>query len=174
MTLPRGLVLAIAGLTGSCAGDASTATDADELTHAAESTLAFLRGVAAFDAINLADTVTLYISPEGGGAHVRVPRDGLREPASWRVPTSRLGPTYAFVPPAGNTELTARVGRHLNCLEYPLSSRYPDLAQLPHVGTMLAPPDRSSCLETWNLTFVFLAQPGPPTLTAVVYDQWEW
>jgi hypothetical protein len=70
--------------------------------------------------------------------------------------------------------LTTRVGRHFNCLEYPLSSRYPELARLPHVGARLEPADAGSCLQSWNLTFVYDAGPRPPVLVAVVRDQWEW
>ncbi len=62
----------------------------------------------------------------------------------------------------------------MNCAEYPLSSRFPELARLPHVGTKLEPGDASSCLQTWNLTLVFDPNQRPPTLVAAVYDQWEW
>ncbi len=73
-----------------------------------------------------------------------------------------------------STELTTAVGQHLNCFAYPLSSRFPDLARLPHVGTTLSSRDADSCLQTENLTFVFDPSLKPPTLVAVVYDQWEW
>jgi hypothetical protein len=60
-------------------------------------------------------------------------------------------------------------------MEYDLSSLYPELATLPHVGTMLTRAKANeSCLQTWNLTLVFDSGATPPTLVAVVYDQWEW
>jgi hypothetical protein len=42
------------------------------------------------------------------------------------------------------------------------------------VGTKLEPPDFSSCLQSWNLTLMFVADETSPTLLAAVYDQWEW
>ena len=69
--------------------------------------------------------------------------------------------------------LTTRAGRHLNCLDYPLSATFPALARLPHVGTMLSY-GTASCLQTWTLTVVFDPHARPRTLVAAVYDQFEW
>jgi hypothetical protein len=149
---------------------------ASELVDAATAVVAFLRGDVDFDRIRLADTVTLYLSPEGGGTRRAVPREMLRDRSTWMVRSRDLpqarGMAYSFVPSKGNAELTTRVGRHLKCFDYPLSSMYAELAQFPHVGTMLA--YGTSCLQTENLTLVFDAIEKPPTLVAAVYDQWEW
>ena len=190
-------VLAIPGLTASCARQ-ETATDgqtsaaaardtararadtgrlgahrAEELDQAAGELVAFLRGEAALDRVRLADTVTLHIGREGGGTSAAFARERLRDRAAWRV-RGQGRATYALAPPAGLTNLTTRVGRHFRCQEQPLSSTFPDLARLPHVGTKLEPPDASSCLQTWNVTFVFDPTAKPPTLVAAVYDQFEW
>lgn len=145
-----------------------------ELVVAAEGIVAFLRGETEFDSITTADTVTLRLTPEGGGDSTRVSRDLLRDRANWSVRAAGSGAEYTFVPPATLTTLTTREGRHFNCQDYALSSRVPELAGLPHVGTRLEPPDRGSCLQTWNLTFVFDPHAPGPTLVTVVYDQWEW
>jgi hypothetical protein len=55
-----------------------------------------------------------------------------------------------------------------------LASVAPELEGLPHVGTLLRPPDATSCLQSWNLTLVFAPDSDLPTLIAAVYDQWEW
>ena len=146
----------------------------DELESAARDVVGFLRGEVAFERLRLADTVTLYLAPESGGGSARRSREELRDLTRWRVHTGDPGITYLFIPPQRLTKLTTRVGRHLDCNEFPLASRFPALARLPHVGTMLEPPVPESCLATWNLTLVFAAQPGPPTLVAAVFDQWEW
>ena len=143
------------------------------IVEAAEDIIAFLRGDLPFDSITTADTVTLRLAPEGGGDSTRVSREQLRERATWSV-RAGSGSDYPFAPPATLTTLTTREGRHFNCREYALSSRAPDLAALPHVGTRLEPPDAGSCLQTRNLTFVFDPDAAHPTLVAVVYDQWEW
>jgi hypothetical protein len=143
------------------------------LVHAAENIVAFLRGELPFDSITAADTVTIRLAPEGGGDSTRVSRERLRERASWSV-RAGSGTAYPLAPPATLTTLTTREGRHFNCREYALSSRAPELAAFPHVGTRLAPPDAGSCLQTWNVTFVFDPHTDDPTLVAVVYDQWEW
>ena len=83
------------------------------------------------------------------------------------------GHSYSFVPHKAKAELETRVGRHLKCLEYPLSSIHPELARFPHVGTKLVY-STQSCLNTWNLTLVFDPDKKPLTLIAAVYDQWEW
>jgi hypothetical protein len=126
-----------------------------------------------FERIRLADTVTLYLSPEGGGGRTEVSRDHLDLPTHWSVVTDR-GEFYSLVPPPGMSRLSTRVGSHFNCLEYPLASRLPDLAELPHVGTRLEAESTTSCLQTWNLTLVFDPDERPPRLAAAVYDQWEW
>jgi hypothetical protein len=71
------------------------------------------------------------------------------------------------------TKLTTKVGRHFDCNEQSLATRFPRLAERPHVGTMLEPANRTSCLQTWNVTFVFDTN-SRPRLVAAVYDQWEW
>jgi hypothetical protein len=146
----------------------------EELVQAAENIIAFLRGQESFERIRLADTVTLYLGREGGGTRREIPRESLRDRATWRVRSDELGTTYQFTPPAGLSELTTSVGRHYKCRDNTLSSQYGELAQLPHVGTKLAPPNASSCLQSWNLTLVFAAEERPPILVAAVYDQWEW
>jgi hypothetical protein len=145
---------------------------AAELEAAARELVAFLRGQAGLDRVRLADSVTLYLSPEGGGTRTVFTREQLRDPSSWRVASG--GHAYAFAPPAGMTTLTARAGRHFNCREYPLSSRFPELARLPHVGVKMEPGRTGSCLQTWNVTFVFDPAARPARLVAAVYDQWEW
>jgi hypothetical protein len=145
---------------------------ATELDEAAKEVVAFLQGEVGIDRIRLADTVVLYVSPEGGGTRAVFKREQLRHPSNWRVESGRQ--SYAFAPPPGMTKLTTRVGRHFNCMEYPLSSRFPELARLPHVGAKLEPERVDSCLQTWNVTLVFDAAEGPPRLVAAVYDQWEW
>jgi hypothetical protein len=146
----------------------------DDLVRAAENIIGFLRDSIPFREISVADTVTLYVTPEGGGDRVSIPREQLSDRTNWRIASADGRTTYSLVPPPGNTELITRVGRHLNCLEYPLSSRHVDLADLPHVGTMLTPPEQRSCLQSWNLTLVFEPEEGSPRLRAAVYDQWEW
>ena len=145
---------------------------AEELVDAATAIVAFLRGEADFDRIRVADTVTLYLSPEGGGTRRAVPRAMLRDRSQWTVRLRDLPGMVSFVPSSGRAELTTRVGRHLKCLDYPLASLYKELAQFPHVGTMLA--HGTGCLQTENLTLVFDPNEKPPTLIAAVYDQWEW
>ena len=142
------------------------------LERAAREIVAFLNGKTAFDKIPLADTVVLYLSPEGGGTRVAFAREGLRTPSRWVVRSGRQ--SYSFVPPATLTKLTAKSGRHFNCAEYALASRFPDLAKLPHVGVKLEPETTGSCLQTWNATFVFDTIERSPRLVAAVYDQWEW
>jgi len=153
------------------------AHSAEELVDAAAAIVAFLRGEADFDHIRVADTVTLYLAPEAGGASRTVTRDMLRDRSSWTIRGPRLRPGrqgigYSFVPSKGRAELTMRVGRHVKCLEYPLSSIYQELARLPHVGITLA--HGTGCLQTHNFTLVFDPDEQPPTLVAAVYDQWEW
>lgn len=144
-----------------------------ELDSAARRVIGFLRGQVPFDSIRVADTVTLYVSPEGGGARATMNRAQLRDRSAWTV-RGPGGGAISLAAPAGLTKLTTSVGRHVRCMEYPLSSTFPDLARLPHVGTKLEPPDASSCLQTRNLTLVFDPNRQPLTLVAAVYDQWEW
>lgn len=140
----------------------------EHLIEATERLVSFLRGVSPFESSLFADSVTLYVAPEGGGGSRRVAGPELRSLSVWRVGDHRL------TPPPEATKLTRRAGRHFNCLEYPLASRYEALAARPHVGTKLEPPGYGSCLQSWNMTFVFAADSSRPVLTAVVYDQWEW
>jgi hypothetical protein len=155
--------------------DAKRARDqADTLERIAKEIVGFLRGDADFENIRsrLADTVALYLTPEGGGTAVGYLREHLRAPANWVI-VSDHG-TYSFVPPRQLTKLTVKEGHHFNCLEYSLASRFPALAGAVHVGVKLEPDRRTSCLETWNATFIFDWSTGPARLVAAVYDQWEW
>ncbi len=142
-----------------------------ELEGAARDVIAFLQGRTPFDSLSLADSVALYVSPEGGGARSVYGREALRQPSSWKVSSGRR--TFSLTPPAGSDSLTTKAGRHFNCVEYDLASRYPELARLPHVGTRLQLRDAASCLQSWNLTLVFDSA-IQPRLIAAVYDQWEW
>ena len=157
----------LAGVDASRSGDR-----AEVLERAAKDIVGFLQGDVNFETIRLADTVTLYLSPEGGGTRAAFTREQLRAPSSWVIPSRRK--TYSFVPSRRLTKLTAKAGRHFNCLEYPLASRFRDLAKLPHVGVKLEPDRLTSCLESWNATFIFDSIAQPPRLVAAVYDQWEW
>ena len=152
-----------------------TGDRAETLERAAKEIVGFLRGEISFENIEsrLADTVVLHLSPEGGGTAAAFIRGQLREPSSWVL---RAGSrTYSFVPPQRLSKLTAKAGSHFNCLEYPLASRFRELAALPHVGVKLEPDSSTSCLETWNATFIFNDSGAkPPRLVAAVYDQWEW
>jgi len=143
-----------------------------ELDSAARTVLSFLRGQASLDSTRLADTVVLYLTPEIGGSRATFSRAQLRDPAKWAIPLQ--GHNYTLVPPTTLPKLTTKVGRHFRCYDYPLSSVYPDLGRLPHVGTQLAPEEMGSCLQTWNITFVFDSTARPPRLVAAVYDQFEW
>lgn len=144
----------------------------DVLEAAAADVIAFLRGAPLSERVQLADTVVLRISPEGGGARRALDRGSLREPANWVVVSN--GQRYSLVPPRELTKTTTRAGSHFNCMEYPLSSRFPELAPLPHAGVKLEPDASSSCLQSWNVTFVFDSAARPPMVVAAVYDQWEW
>jgi hypothetical protein len=150
-----------------------TGDRAETLERAAKEIIGFLRGRVGFEKIHLADTVVLYLSPEGGGTRTGFTRAQLSAPSSWMLHSGRS--TYSFVPPQRLTKLTAKAGRHFNCLEYTLASRFRELAALPHVGVKLEPDGQTSCLETWNATFIFNdSRAQPPRLVAAVYDQWEW
>lgn len=145
---------------------------ADALEQSAREIVEFLRGKAAFETIALADTVTLYLSPDGGEVLSAFSREQLRRPSQWVLRTGRR--TYSFAPPRSLKKMTAKADIHFNCLDYPLASRFPDLAKLPHVGVKLEPDSAGSCLQTWNATFVFDTSARPARLVAAVYDQWEW
>jgi hypothetical protein len=148
-----------------------------ELVEAATAIIGFLRRDVDFDRIRLADTVTLYLGREVGAAPRAVKREILRDPSNWKVRMADMpyarGMEYSFVPPKRTAELTTQVGRHFRCLDYPLSSSFPELARLPHVGTQLRY-GTDSCLQTRSLTLVFDPTRKPPTLVAAVYDQFEW
>jgi hypothetical protein len=111
--------------------------------------------------------------PSDNGPLGEVERGVLRHASNWKVRSQGLRHVYSFAPPRGSAELTTRVGRHLNCRDYPLSSTSAELAQFPHVGTMLMY-GADSCLQSWNLTLVFDPNEKPTTVIAAVYDQWEW
>src|SRR5690606_15071826 len=106
--------------------------------------------------------------PEGGGESRRAERQALLDRAGWHVGER------SFLPFAEPARLSTMPGQHVNCRVYPLDSRSPVLARLPHVGASLQREPAGSCLQTWNMTFIFGASPGHPVLVAVLYDQWEW
>ena len=149
-----------------------------DLLDAARDVVGFLRGEVDFNRIRLADTVTLYLGQEAGGVRREVRRAMLRNPRNWTVRLASLGSArghdYSLVPPKQLTEMTTRVGRHFRCMEQPLSSISEELARFPHVGVLFTPVQMESCLQSWNFTLVFDANAKPPTLVAVVYDQFEW
>jgi hypothetical protein len=134
----------------------------------------FLQGDLPFSRLRLADTVTLRLGPEEGGTARRIERERLRERSAWAVETPNLRFTYSFAPPPSLTSIDTRVGRHVRCMDHDLTAIDPELGALPHVGVVLSPPNFSSCLQTWNLTIVFDPQEKPPTVVAVIYDQFEW
>jgi hypothetical protein len=176
-------VLASALVVSACGSDdpARSASDTTEtstavsiaspLDSAARQVVAFLRGEAPYSSVVLADTISLYLGKEGGGTRRMLTREQLRRPSSWRV-QSRAG-TFSFVPPRAHTKLTMKPGAHFQCTERQLAASFPQLASLPHVGVLLEPEKRDSCLQTWNATFVF-DNSERPRLVAAVYDQWEW
>jgi hypothetical protein len=186
-----GVIVAAAG----CAGDASDRTPGDsatvvapvdsvrapgsagaitrvELEAASRDVIGFLRGEVPFARIELADTVVLRVSPEGGGGRSAFAREQLNSPSQWVVQSG--GQRFVLVPPAAMSEMTVTPGVHFNCMEYQLESRFPELASLPHAGVRLQPESGDSCLQSWNLTLVFDSLARPPRLTGAVYDQWEW
>ncbi len=146
----------------------SDAPDTTALFATARRVVGFLRGDLPFDSTLFADSVTLYVAPEGGGAQRTLPRAALAERASWSVGER------AFTPGADLDEETLREGRHLNCTELPLSTKLPERAGQPHVGVMLQPADADSCLQSWNATLIFASDEATPRVEAMLYDQWEW
>jgi hypothetical protein len=160
------------------AGDAQD----DALTRAAERLVAFLRGEAELSEIRLARTVTLRLAT---GDEATFQGRELRDPHAWKVTSEGFSMTYRFVPTlcyesiepcSESVSPRLAVGKHFQCLEYSLGDfAAPRFAHLPHVGAMLMPSsDSSSCLDSWNVTFIFDPDLTPPTLIAAVYDQWEW
>jgi hypothetical protein len=141
------------------------------LDSAARRVVGFLQGKLSFDKIALSDTVTFYVAPEGGLGRATFRKEQLRRPSAWVVRSMHFD--FRLVPRPGLTNLTTKVGSHLVCGEQPLGSKFPQLAHLPHVGTMLKPDNFNSCLQIWNMTFVFDTSVRP-RLVAVAYDQWEW
>ena len=165
------LLAACGGREGDAGAVPGTPDEATDLSVAGTRVIRFLQGRIPFDSVALADTVTLHVAPEGGGGSSVYAREQLRSPSNWRVTSG--GRDFLFVPPREAGTLTTKTSRHLNCMEYDLASRSPELARLPHVGTKLEPREPKSCLESWSLTLVFdsLEQ---PRLVAALYDQWEW
>jgi hypothetical protein len=146
-----------------------------DLLDAAKGVVGFLRGEIDFNRVRLADTVTLYLGLEAGGVRREVRRAALRDPRNWKVRLDGArGHDYSLVPPKGPTVMTTRIGRHFRCRDHPLSSVSEELARFPHVGVLFTPPQMESCLQAWNFTLVFDPNAKPPTLVAVVYDQFEW
>ena len=146
------------------------------LEQAANRVVNFLSGKAKFDELSLADSVQLLLPAEGAGkstgTSVRVARSALRVPDAWNIRAA--GQSFSFVPPQRLTKVTTRAGTHFNCQEIPLASRVPALATRPHVGVRFEPREPTSCLETWNVTFIFDTTAARPRLVAALYDQWEW
>ena len=148
------------------------AQSSSDLETAAREIVTFLQGNAALDPQLIADSVILYVSPEGGGNSTVMTRTEAQDRAFWAVASANV--RRPFKPSEEFRKITTRVGRHFICQEYDLSSRFPQLAQWPHVGVKLEPESSTSCLTSWNMTFVFDSTPGRPRLLAAVYDQWEW
>jgi hypothetical protein len=132
----------------------------------------FLSGHEPFERLELADSVDLYVAPDGGGGRTRIAREQLRDPKAWQLESG--GRVRSFVPAGLRTRIITAPGRYMNCQPSDLATRFPALARLPHVGVRLEPPRVKSCLETWNATFVFDTTGGATRLVAAVYDQWEW
>ena len=164
------LTLLAAGCGGNTEPERAPQPRTAELERSARRIVMFLQGEGSIDDLPMADTVTLHLARL---AQRTVASRDLGELANWKVSLSS-GDSYSFVPRKGLSDLKTRVGRHFNCLEYELSSIVPELAEMPHVGTMLNPSTPDSCLQSWNMTMVFDPQKKPPTLVAVVHDRWEW
>ena len=149
------------------------ATDPTQRLDAAATVAArFLAGYEPFDKLDLADTVDLYIAPDGGGGRARIPREVLRDPKAWQVESG--GRVRSIAPNGLRTRVITAVGRYMNCQPSDLKTRFPQLAAVPHVGVRLEPPRVKSCLQTWNATFLFDTTGGRTRIVGAVYDQWEW
>jgi hypothetical protein len=165
------LLAACGGREGDTGAVPDTPDEAADLSVAGNTVVRFLQGKIPFDSVALTDTVTLHVAPEGGGGSAVYAREELRDPSNWKVTSG--GREFLLVPPAEAGTLTTKTSRHFNCMEYDFSSRSPELARLPHVGTKLEPREPNSCLQSWNLTLVFDSVERP-RLVAALYDQWEW
>lgn len=163
------IVIATASL---ACGRGNAADPAKRLESAGTEAARFLAGYGRFDKLDLADTVDLYVAPDGGGARARMPRDLLRDREAWQVESG--GQKRSFVPTGLRTRLVSAVGKYMNCNPSELKTRFPQLASYPHVGVKLEPANAKSCLESWNVTFVYDTAGGRTRLTAAIYDQWEW
>lgn len=144
---------------------------ASPLDSATRAILAFLRRERAFSTIELADTVELYVGTEAGGTRTAIAREQLQRPSFW-IAQSKLG-NYKLAPPPTHVVTTVKPGVHFICTERALKESFPQLARRPHVGVLLEPEFRDSCLQTWNVTFVF-SDSIRPRLVAAIYDQFEW
>ena len=164
------LIAALGLIVTACADE--TADPAKSLETAASETARFLAGYTRFDELDLADTVTLHIAPDGGGGTARLAREQLRDRTAWQVESA--GRTQSFVPRGINTRLVPAVGKYMNCQPSELKTRFPQLANHPHVGVRLDPANAKSCLQSWNATFVYDTTGGRTRLIAAIYDQWEW
>jgi hypothetical protein len=141
------------------------------IRNAAETIASFLYGDAEPDAISLADSVDLFIAPEGGGGHARRSRTELLVRDNWHVRSGNS--VYSFVPGGKYAKMTSFVGEHVNCVPAELRAKLPELSARPHVGVLLSNPGQA-CLASWNATFVFDTSRAKPALIAALYDQWEW
>jgi hypothetical protein len=141
------------------------------IRDAAETIASFLYADAEADAIALADSVDLFIAPEGGGAHARRSRADLLVRDNWSVGSGNA--VHSFVPGGKYAKMTSFVGKHVNCVPGELRAKLPELSARPHVGVLLANPGQG-CLASWNATFVFDTSRARPALIAALYDQWEW
>ena len=139
------------------------------LDSAARAVLAYLRGEGG--KIVLADSVELYVGKDAGGTRTVYPRALLANPGYWVARSDRGN--FRFVPPATLVKLTVKPGVHFICTERKLAASFPQLAKRPHVGLKLEPDVGDSCLQSWNVTFVF-DDSLRPRLIAAVYDQFEW
>jgi hypothetical protein len=135
--------------------------------------IGFLSGQAPFDSITVADSVTLYMNPEGTVIQRTLTREQLRDTMNWSLQWGRG--TYRISPPKPPAVVQTRVGHHFRCQgEVDLGAMIPQLAAQPHVGVRVDPPGADSCLQIWFSTFVFDTSTARPRLVAVVYDQFEW
>ena len=145
----------------------------EQLRVATRNIIGFLSGQAPFDSIDVADSVTLYMNPEGTVIQRALTREQLRDTANWSLRWGRGD--YPIAPPRPPSEVQMRVGRHFSCLaESDLATVMPQLAAQPHVGVRVVPQGGDSCIQVWNSTFVFDTSTARPRLVAVVYDQFEW